>query len=282
MIVRVHRVRPRCRERKVTWALRVVTAKHPLGGRAQLVFALAGGGFPHRFHDAEPGDPRHLPHHRDLSRALDEAHRVDDRIEVLDLDLRRRGPQLLCERGLARWPTVPRVGGRRPRMSRRFPARAAASHLGTEGRKDDTFVLPHLGNSGGKGVALHHRFDSGEAGRHVARTKLRPVVALAPRRSEIERRALRLSVDDQNRAGHLDAGEIEELVILPERHLGRHLGSALQNRDRIADLFHHAGTPSGKLLGRKDVREVRERLLRRQHRSEQETRNGELLHGCLR
>ena len=67
----------------------------------------------HRLHDAEPGDPRRLADDGDLARALDRAQRVEDRIEVRDLGLRRGRLQLLDELLLARDAAVPGVRFRR-------------------------------------------------------------------------------------------------------------------------------------------------------------------------
>ena len=66
-------------------------------------------GIAHGLDDAEAGDARRFPDDRNLARALHRAQRVDDRVEVLDLGLRRRGFQLGDEGGFPRITTVPGI-----------------------------------------------------------------------------------------------------------------------------------------------------------------------------
>ena len=263
MIVAVDRVRARRGERKVARALRVVAAEHPLGGRRQLVLELAGRRFAHRLHDPEPRDARHLAHERDLARALDEAHGVEDRVEVLDLDRRRRSFSFCVN-------AVSREG--RPSQGSPLVARACAVASPPEppprtsarrGVKSTRPAWPICGDRGRERLARDDRLDPRDPRRLVSGTKLRPVVALAARRPEVERRALRFPVDEQDGARHLDAGQVEELVVLPEGDLRRHLRAALNHRDRVADLRHHPRAACGELLDRKDVGEIRCRLLSR-------------------
>ena len=61
--------------------------------------------------------------------------------------------------------------------------------------------------------------------------------ALVARRQE-QHRCLRPAVDQQDRARHLDAGQVVELVVLPELQRVAGLGRPLDDGDAVADLLH--------------------------------------------
>ena len=111
VVVRVVRVRAGRDQREVRGPEGAALREHELGVRLQLVLGHARPRVAHRLHDAEPGEARGLADERDLARALHRAHRVEHRIEILQLRARRRGAQLLPEHLLARRagrPTDPR------------------------------------------------------------------------------------------------------------------------------------------------------------------------------
>ena len=95
-------------QREVRRAERAELLEDELGVRLQLVFAHTRRGVAHRFHDAEAGNAGRLANHRNLARALHGAQGVEDRIEILDLRL-RRGRRQLGEEG--RFPRVASVPG---------------------------------------------------------------------------------------------------------------------------------------------------------------------------
>ena len=68
-----------------------------------------------------------------------------------------------------------------------------------------------------------------------------------------DRGLLRAPVDEEHRARLGDTGQIEELVVLPERLLAWPLGRALQDGDRIADPFDDPGAACREFIGRKDL-----------------------------
>ena len=113
VVVRVERVRAGRNEREIRSAVGAELLEDELRVGLQFVFVQARPGVAHRLHDAEAGDAGGLADDRDLTRAFGDAQRVEDRIEVLDLGLRRRRLQLRDERLLARDPSVPRVLPRR-------------------------------------------------------------------------------------------------------------------------------------------------------------------------
>ncbi len=75
----------------------------------ELVFGDARLSAAHRFHDAKAGDLRRTAQHRDLARALDAAHLVEDRIQVAHVRARLPRPQQLDEALLPRDRAVPVV-----------------------------------------------------------------------------------------------------------------------------------------------------------------------------
>ena len=88
-------------------------------------------------------------------------------------------------------------------------------------------------------------------------------------RNQVERRLLfaRPSMT-QDRARRLDAGQVIELVALPEFLVRRGLGRTLHDDDAVANLLQHLRAPCGKLLFRQ--RRGKERRLGRRHRDRSE------------
>ncbi len=99
VVVRVVGVLSGRDEREVRRAERAELLEHELRVGLQLVFVHAGFCVAHRFHDAEAGDARRFADDGDLARTLHCAQRVEDRIEVPDLGLRRGRLQSGDERG---------------------------------------------------------------------------------------------------------------------------------------------------------------------------------------
>ena len=172
---------------------------------------------------------------------LIDAQRVEDRIEVLDVGLRRRRLQLRDERLLARGAAVPRI----------LPSSRARSAAGSV---DD--ASPSTSGRNGVKIVRPSRAERRDARRERRRAaaprrcrspapRRRPGASAGPnircsRRSferlQEQRRLLRPSVDDDDRARLDDAGQIEELVVLPERLLAGALGRALQDRRRASPI----------------------------------------------
>src|SRR5581483_5361739 len=101
-----------------------------------------------------------------------------------------------------------------------------------------------------------HGIDAGRLRRFLSRVEAwaeHPVFAPLVERLQVHRGLLRPSVDGRDGTGLDDAGEIEELVALPERLLARSFGRALQNRNGIANLRHHARAACSELLGWKNL-----------------------------
>ena len=98
--------------------------------------------------------------------------------------------------------------------------------------------------------------------------------ALVARRQE-QRRRLCSPVDDEDRARHLDAGQVEELVALAKLEVAGTLRRALQDGDAVADLGHQPRTARREFLGRKRVGEERPGRRRHQvdHEADQDDRN---------
>ena len=148
------------------------------------------------------------------------------------------------------------------------PRREGAERLAAVWRVDRTPLARDRVQGGGELVARHDRLDAGEADRFVAGHEDRAFRALHPlvaRRQE-ERGATGAPVDQHDRPRHLDAGQVEDVVVLPEREVGRQLGGALEHRYAVPDRGHHAGPAGGELLGRERGGEERLRAGRaRQH-----------------
>ena len=185
---------------KYDGAERAVLLEDELGVGLELVLVHAGARVAHRLHDAEAGDARRLADDVDLARALHRAQGVHDRIEILDLEVRRRGLQLRDERLLARVASVPRIALVRGPHPRRIALRLAAEHFGGERREDRAVVLRDLVERGGQRIArpdvgdarLRDRLGTGRQ-RRPEHALLAPIVL---RRQE-QRRRLRPAVDDR-------------------------------------------------------------------------------------
>jgi len=70
-------------------------------------------------------------------------------------------------------------------------------------------------------------------------------------------RALRPPVEEQERARHLDAGQVVELVVLAKPHVGRILGRSLQHGEAVSHPRKERGTPGGELRRRRFLRKQR-------------------------
>src|SRR5690349_2481265 len=99
--MRIERGLTRTNQSEVRSAVRAVLLENELRVRLQFVLTHAGPAVAHRLHDSQPRDSRGFPKNGDLSRTLRAAHRVEDRIEILNLEARRGRLQLLDERFLA-------------------------------------------------------------------------------------------------------------------------------------------------------------------------------------
>src|SRR4029079_4619725 len=77
------------------------------------------------------------------------------------------------------------------------------------------------------------------------------------------RRLFRSPVDRHNRAGLDDTGQVEELIVLPERLLARPLGRALHDRHTVSDSLHQARAPVCEFLDGEDLGAGENRLRRR-------------------
>src|SRR5205085_10028041 len=110
----------------------------------------------------------------------------------------------------------------------------------------------------GERVAWDDRIESGRFRGGVADVEIRSDRTLAcrcPRREE-ERAATCSSINDEHRAWLGDAREIEKLVVLAERRLAAALRRSLQDRNAVADRFHHSRATRSEFLGRKLVGEA--------------------------
>ena len=276
VIVRVVGVPAGRHQREVGDAEGAVLLEHVVGFRLQLVLAPAGTGGAHRGDDALAGDPGRLAQQGDLPRALHGAQRVDDRIEIADLQRRRRGLQAGDERRFARVAAVPRILAVRLPHPAGIALRLAAQHFRRERRVD----RPPLGGQRGD--------RSGEVGQgpDVVDTQLprrlrswrqrRPEHAgVAPRvgRLEEHRRPLAAPIGDQHGARLDDATQVEALAVLPERHLARRLGGAEHDGHAVADAGDHAGPAGRVFLGRKDLAAAKDRLRQRHGRTQRDGRD---------
>jgi hypothetical protein len=185
------------------------------------------------------------------------AERVEDRIEILDLGLRRGGFQLLHERGFTRVAPIPPIFSVGVPEPRRIALGLAAEYFGGErrverpmvGRKTadchrEISVRPRL---------VHAKRSGGFQTRRQRRTKHAGVPPFVPR-LEIHDRLLGASVDDHACPGFGDAGEVEELAVLPEGHLAWRPGRTEHDGHGVADPIHHLRAPRGELLGRENLR----------------------------
>jgi hypothetical protein len=169
------------------------------------------------------------------------------------------GVQPLDELRLARRPAVPRVRGGGFGVRRRGTGRSGAEALGAERRVDGSTAFGGGREGSGKLVARSHGRDPREACRLVAGHEhgaLELLEALVARLHE-ERRLARPAVEQHQSARHFDAGQVEELVVLPERDVGGILGRALEHGDTVADGGQHLRAPRGEFLRREGVSEER-------------------------
>ena len=182
------------------------------------------------------------------------------RIEILQLRLAARRPS--ASGGTALRARCGRPTGRSssPSPQRRgIAGRRFAEDLGPEGRVDRASVARR---SSGQQLSRTRRAAAtastpSDRGRVVARTTGAGPYIRCSRRSLYGGRNsvvffVRPSITD-DRARLDDAGEVEELVVLPQRLLAGPFGRPLQDRDAVADVRHHLRAPRRELLRRKDV-----------------------------
>jgi hypothetical protein len=77
---------------------------------------------------------------------------------------------------------------------------------------------------------------------------------------QVQGRTPLLPVDQQVGVRRLDAGEVVELVRLPEADVTGRARRPLHQREALADRVHHLGTARGELVGREIAREERSLL----------------------
>jgi hypothetical protein len=255
VIVRIERVPPRRNQREVGRALRAVFFEDKLGGRLKLVFVMSRSSLAHRFHDSQARDARGFADDGDFAGTFESAHRVEYRIEVLHVDLRRERPELLNENLFARRATVPGIVFGRSCRGRRVAGRRAAQNFGAKRRVECAPFAREGFNRFGELVARERGFDPRGRDRRVAGNHRRAEHAFAPLRAsvKIERRALRLSINHQNRSRLDYARQVVELIVLAQRLFAGALGRALQYGYAVADLRHHLGPARGELFGREYV-----------------------------
>ena len=266
VVVRIDRVRAGRDEREVRRPVRAVLLEHVLRFRLQLVLEHPRLHMAHRLDNREPRDARRLADDGDFAGALRDAKRIEDRIEIPDGRLRRRGLQLCDERVLTRDAAVPRIVFRRAPQRRRIAGRRLTQNLWTERRVDRPSLFGERRDNGAERLAIDDVVHADCAGGIVARMQRgteHPRFAPLVVRLQKDRRLFRARVDDGDRTRLGDAGHVEELIVLPERLLAGPLGRPLQNRDAVANLCDHARTPRGEFFGRKDLRAGEYRLSRR-------------------
>jgi hypothetical protein len=136
-------------------------AEHGRHGR-QLALLLSGPRRLHRLEDAGGRDARRLADRLDLAPALHEAHAIEDRIEILDADLRRPGLDVRDEGRFPRHPPVPGIGGREPLVAIHRPRRVGAERFAAVRRIDRSSLAPDRVEGGGELITRHDRLDPGE------------------------------------------------------------------------------------------------------------------------
>ena len=130
-------------------------------------------------------------------------------------------------------------------------------HLRPQERVDRATVADEIGQQPGKFVARKHGVHPECARGVFARMQagsVHPLVAPFGERLKEDRRLFRAAVDDGYRPRLDDAGEVEELIALPEGLFTRPLGRALQDRHRVADVGQHFRASRRELFGREDLR----------------------------
>ena len=139
-------------------------------------------------------------------------------------------------------------------------------------------VTPLAGDRLERGVeagAIEDGLDAGDLLRFFARREERAfgtIVGRRPGRQE-QRRALRATVDQQDRPRYFDTGQIEELLVLFELLVVGLLGGASDDRHAVADGRHHLRAPGRKLRRRHRVSE--QPLISRDRRQQNERQKGE-------
>ena len=167
-------------------------------------------------------------------------------------------PQLAHEPVFTGLLAIPGIGRASGGMRRFAIRRAGAAGFAAEGRVDDPAgrapSRPRRTPRAARTRSMPVRFTA-----CVARRQDRPLGALGIRiaRRDVQRRRLRAAVDHEDGAGHLDAGQVEELVALPELLVRRRFRRPLHHDDAVADGLHHAGPARGELVFRKRVGEER-------------------------
>ena len=250
-------------EREVANPLRVVLLEHVVCDRLELVFVHPRLRRTDGFHDAEPGDARRLAEQRDLARALDQAHGVDDGIEILDGGGRDLLLHAIDERRFTRQPAVPRILQRLACVVRGVGRRGCSERLRPVRKVD-------CPSSGADLFERHPELVAGKDSGDPAQ-----LLGFGPRRQdrtfgslgsfvagvEEQRGRLGASVDDEDRPRNRDPGQVKELIVLTELDVRRILGRSLNDDGAVADLFHDLRPARGEFLGRQGVGE--ERRLRR-------------------
>ena len=126
-------------DRAIALEARVVDEEDVVRRGVELVFGDARLGAAHRFHHAETGDLRRAAHHRDLARALDAAHLVEDRVQVAHVGARLPRAQQLDEALLTRDGAVPEVvdarGLRGHELAAALPEVLGRAELGVDRRR---------------------------------------------------------------------------------------------------------------------------------------------------
>ena len=99
--------------------------------------------------------------------------------------------------------------------------------------------------------AIHDTFNAGEALRLITGRQQRPFRSIGCRRARREEqcRGLAAAVDQQNRARHFHAGQIEELLALLELGVRGRLGGAGQDGHAVTDGLHDFRTAGLELPG---------------------------------
>ena len=223
-------------------------------------------GVPHGFHDTQAGQLRGLADDGDLACALDGAQPIEDRIEVPEVGLLRRGLQMREESLFPRRASIPRVGLRRVRQRDRVMRRGAAEHLWAEARVDRPPIVRDGFQGGGEHRARLHVVDANRSrrirSRHQPGTE-HPIDLPAPSLvvwHQEHRGALRTAVQDRQRAWLDHPRQVEKLVALPERLLAGPFCRALQHGDTVTDGVEHPRAPRRELFRWKHFRAGEHRL----------------------
>ena len=213
---------PRGRDRAIALEPRVVHLEHVVGRGIELIFGHARLGAAHGFHHPETRELGRAANHRNLARALDAAHLVEDRVQVAHVGARVARPQQLDEAALTRRRTVPEVVGarhlRRHQLAAALPEVLGRTELRVDRRRRGAASASPGACAGGRHerpVALRHRRhrlhvvhsgdpldEIGVFGREdAALGGFEPCVA----GRQIDRDGLRAAIEQQVGAGRFDA-----------------------------------------------------------------------------